>query len=91
MREHSRGDPVGQQHSSAWGVGIDPDWHHLCDLRVGAVATGVSHWLIVLGDELELWMFSNLAFGGRIVLGAVFFIWVGRFVYQSPAPASYAD
>jgi hypothetical protein len=56
-----------------------------------AVATGVSHWLIVLGDELELWMFSNLAFGGRIVLGAVFFIWVGRFVFQSPAPASYAD
>jgi len=41
--------------------------------------------VIVLGDELEVWPLANLAFGGRIVFGSVFFIWVGRHVLRSPA------
>lgn len=50
-----------------------------------AIATALSHWLIVLGDELEVWPLANLAFGGRIVLRSVFLISVGRHVLRCPA------
>ena len=34
-----------------------------------AIATALSHWLIVLDDELDVWPLANLALGGRIVFG----------------------
>jgi hypothetical protein len=34
-----------------------------------AIATAMSHWLIVLGDELGVWSLANLAFGWRVSLG----------------------
>jgi hypothetical protein len=53
-----------------------------------AIATALSHWLIVLGDELELWLLANLAMGGRSVFGSIFFIGVGRHLIRGPAQNS---